>query len=143
MENATGILRACLWLALVLPMLAMAACSPSDTSGMRFDIPAQPAGQALNEFAKQADITLIFSYDLVKGDRTRALHGRYTVDHALTMLLQGTRLTYRQAADGTYLICPKDACVRSSEPSEQPSFVKRKVDANQSSGNTSAARLRD
>lgn len=108
MGNTTGTSRA--FLLLVLAVLLAVSCARTDATWKRFDIPAQPAGVALNEFARQADITLIFSYDLVADDRTHVLKGRYTVDHGLTRLLEGTGLSYRQAADGTYLICPRDAC---------------------------------
>jgi len=108
---------------------------------MPFDIPAQPAGPALNEFARQADIALIFPYDLVANDRTRALQGRYTVDRGLAVLLDGTRLGYRRAVDGTYLICLRTACPggfgrRMQAPSTTP-----EADANRNSGNSSETRL--
>lgn len=99
-----------LLLALVLSMLGMSACDAADVKGKPFDIPAQSAASALNEFAKQADVTLIFSYDLVAGERTRALKGSFTVDDGLNRLLDGTPLRYRQAPDGTYLICPLASC---------------------------------
>ncbi len=143
MRKDLGLSRAFLWLALALPMLAVAACSPVDTAGIRFDIPAQPAAPALNEFARQADITLIFSYDLVANDRTRALKGQYTVDRGLTMLLGGTRLAYQRASDGTYLICPRGGCIPASGPRRQTSSTDSIEKPGRSSGNASAARLHD
>ena len=110
MGNTTGFLRSLLLLRLVLCLLGVSACVAAGAKGRYFDIPAQPAASALNEFAKQADITLIFSYDLVAGESIRPLKGRYTVDVGLTRLLSGTPLGYRQAADGTYLICLRASC---------------------------------
>ena len=140
MGNATGISRAFQVLAILPALLGLSACVQADTALKRFDVPAQPAGQALNEFARQADITLIFSYDLVAGDRTRELKGRYTVDHGLTYLLEGTRLAYRQADDGTYLICQRDAC--GSLPAADPaSPVGLNTNTGTGGGNASATRL--
>lgn len=112
MRNTTGILRGLLWLALLLALPGVSACVATGVHGRSFDIPAQPAAPALNEFAKQADITLIFSYDLVAGENTRRLKGGFSVDEGLTRLLAGTSLDYRQATDGTYLICARASCGR-------------------------------
>jgi len=140
MGNATGISRTLLLLALLPALLAVSACVQADATLKRFDVPAQPAGQALNEFARQADITLIFSYDLVAGDRTRELKGRYTVDHGLTRLLQGTRLAYRQAMDGTYLICQREACGPPPAADAAPS-ADRNTKTGTGGGNAPATRL--
>lgn len=143
MGKIIGIPAALLSWTLALPLLAVSACAQTDAAGKRFDIPAQSAGSGLNEFARQADITLIFSYDLVADDRTQALKGRYTVDHGLATLLDGTLLAYRQGADGTYLICLEDACGTFSGSQEEisPSDPKKNMPAD--SGNASPARLHD
>lgn len=100
---------------LALILLVTTACVQADTARKRFDIAAQPAAAALNEFARQADITLIFSYDLVAGARTRALEGDYTVDDGLARLLAGTGLGYQQVGDDAFLICRLSSC----EPSHR------------------------
>jgi len=142
MGTATGISRALLLLAPLLVLLAVSACVQADTTLKQFDVPAQSAGPALNEFARQADITLIFSYDLVAGDETRELNGRFTVDHGLDRLLAGTRLSYRQAADGTYFICQRDACaLLPSAGAVRPPGLKANPGAN--GGNASTTRLHD
>ena len=127
-------------LLLLILVLGMPACAPADVEGKSFDIPAQPAASALNEFAKQADVTLIFSYDLVAGERTRPLRGGLTVDDGLTQLLAGTSLGYQQAVDGTYLICALSSCGRA--PAAEPATANgRKDSARVSGGNTSPTRL--
>ena len=110
MGQTTWFSRGPLWLALLLALSGTSACVASGAKDRLFDIPAEPAASALNEFAKQADITLIFSYDLVAGESTHALQGRFTVDAGLTRLLGGTRLGYRHTADGPYLICLRKFC---------------------------------
>lgn len=96
----------------MLPLLfgLIAGCDGADSPRTSFDIPSQPAAAALNEFARQADITLIFSYDLVDDIETRALHGRYTATTGLNELLWDTGLGYQQVEPGTFSICRGSAC---------------------------------
>lgn len=110
MGSTIGLSRGLLLLVLVFFLRGISAYAAADVKGKAFDIPAQPAAAALNEFAKQADVTLIFSYDLVAGVRTRPLNGTFTVSDGLTRLLDGTALGYRQSVDGAYLICPLVSC---------------------------------
>lgn len=102
--------------AATLVLALLCACAQADPSPTDFSIVAQPAAPALNEFARQADATLIFSYDSVSVTHTQALHGRFTVDEGLALLLEGTRLSYRKLSDGTYLVCPPAACHASTNP---------------------------
>ena len=55
-----------------------------------FNIPRLSADKALTRFARQADLTLLFPYQLVKKYQTRALHGRYTIRDGLEIMLSGT-----------------------------------------------------
>lgn len=110
MGSAIGFSRGLLLLAFVFLLFGSSPRAAADVKEKNFDIPAQPAAAALNEFAKQADVTLIFSYDLVAGVRTRPLNGTFTVSDGLTLLLVGTALGYRQSEDGAYLICPLVSC---------------------------------
>lgn len=90
--------------------LGPTACAQEERDDRQFDLAAQAAGPALNEFAMQADIVLIFPYDRVAGLRTPPLSGRFTVDAGLAHLLRGTGLGFRRGGDGTYLICGDPAC---------------------------------
>ena len=60
-----------------------------------FFIPRQAADVALTEFAEQADLTLIFPDDLVRGKSANALIGRYTRQEGIDTLLAGTGLIPR------------------------------------------------
>ncbi len=108
METAKAPVHRALLLSVIL--LGVAACANADTTHKHFDVPDQPAVAGLNEFARQADITLFFSYDLVANVHTHPLKGLYTVPEGLNRLLADTGLDHRQASDGTYLICPKSSC---------------------------------
>lgn len=104
----------------IIPFVAawvLCACVRADANHKQFDITPQPATSALNEFARQADVTLIFSYDLVVSMRSRALHGSYSVEEGLRRLLAGTPLDYRRTRGDTYLICIPEACGPASETS--------------------------
>lgn len=66
------------------------------TGRKNFDVPSQPAASALNAFAEQADITLVFSQDLVSGVTTRPLLGAYTTADGLQVMLEGTGLAIKR-----------------------------------------------
>jgi outer membrane receptor protein involved in Fe transport len=69
-----------------------------------FDIPAQLAAEGLNEFARQADVTLVFSYELVAGERTNAVQGQLSISDALARLLDGSKLGYKRINTQTIAI---------------------------------------
>ncbi len=96
--------------ALLLSLGLVVGCARADASRKDFDVGDQPAGAALNEFARQADITLIFSYDLVADVRIQPLRGRYTVTDGLSALLSDTGLDYQEVERSTFSICRKAAC---------------------------------
>jgi len=58
----------------------------------QFSVPAQDADDALTELAKQANTTLLFPFDLAQTVKTNSLVGEYTLNQALTKLLEGTEL---------------------------------------------------
>ncbi len=67
----------------------------ADDSGP-FDIAAQSAEVSLNEFALQAERSiLVVRRGAGAGVTTRRLHGEFTVEAALTRMLAGTRLQGR------------------------------------------------
>jgi outer membrane receptor protein involved in Fe transport len=69
-----------------------------------FDVPEQPAAKALNSFAEQADITLVFSQDLVQGMAVHPLHGTYTTLDGLRAMLEGTGLSIQRVNEHTISI---------------------------------------
>ena len=69
-----------------------------------FDIPAQPLGTALDEFARQADVTLLFSSSLIGRARTAGVQGELAVTTALGRLLGGTGLAFRQVSPSAIAI---------------------------------------
>ncbi|HJS92478.1 MAG TPA: TonB-dependent receptor [Steroidobacteraceae bacterium] len=86
---------------LLLGTLAVGFAAPEARAGgsaRHFDIPAESVGTALDDFARQADVTLLFSSTLVGGLKTSGVQGDFTVTQALGRLLGGTGLGFRQVS---------------------------------------------
>lgn len=95
---ALGLLLSCLIGS--MPDAALAQDQPS--AGIQhlleekaYDIPPQPLGSALNEFAETSGLQVSFPSDLAAGRNTVGIVGRYTPEKALEALLVGTGLTHR------------------------------------------------
>ena len=87
-----------------LALTLIGAQAYADTTLRHFDIQTQAAASALNEFARQADITLVFSSDLVARHQTVAIRGDFTVVDGLRKLLDGTGLSFKQISATTIAI---------------------------------------
>jgi hypothetical protein len=105
-SHRSGLLRPRILLLFRCWALAMfGAQAYADSTALRhFDIQAQTAAAALNEFARQADITLVFSSALVAKHQILAIHGDFTVIDALRKLLGGSGLSFKQVSDTTIAI---------------------------------------
>ncbi len=75
-------------LAVAMPAVAQTR----DSTPIRFDIPASDTATALNQFARQAGIHVIFPYDAVANRHVTALRGRLTRSEALRRLIAGQGL---------------------------------------------------
>jgi iron complex outermembrane receptor protein len=69
-----------------------AAESPASDTIVSFDINEQRADRALIEFARQADRTLVFSFDVARGKTAGPLVGEFSVVEGLRKLLEGSGL---------------------------------------------------
>lgn len=78
--------------AIVAAVLSAAAHAQGQTAQVRFDIAANDTATALNQFARQAGVHVIFPYDAVAGRRTPALRGRFPRGEALRRLIAGQGL---------------------------------------------------
>jgi len=72
-------------------------------------IDSQPLGQALQEFAKQCGIQIIFFSTVTEGHQAPALHGQFTTEGALRQLLDDSKLTYHEINPKTIEIRPLKA----------------------------------
>ncbi len=84
--------RAVLALLMTISATAIATDAGQDEA-IPFDIPQQRADLALTQFAEQADLTLVFPFDVVRETTANRLAGDYLVEEAIEILLAGTGLT--------------------------------------------------
>jgi len=86
-------------LCLLALSFAWAPCSAEKAADISaiylFHIDSQPLEDALQEFAGQSGMQIIFFSNLVDGLTAPAVHGRYTPTAALELLLKKSGLTYR------------------------------------------------
>lgn len=73
--------------------LALAVPATVLASPAKFDIAAQPLPKALKAFAKQANMQLLYRYDVVSRATAHPVHGKLEARTALNELLLGTGLT--------------------------------------------------
>jgi len=76
--------------------MLMAGAAMAQDASIRFDIAAQDAGSALNDFSRQSGVRVLFPYDAVAGKRVQALRGDMTVQQALDVLTRATGLQVAQ-----------------------------------------------
>lgn len=73
-------------------------------SSQNFNIDSSHADVSLIEFAKQADITIIFPYEKVKSRRANSIKGCFTIEQGITKLLENTGLVASFELDGVVTI---------------------------------------
>ena len=91
--------RLLLCLGFLIPALARA--EPLD-----FNLPAEPASEALLAFSDQAKIEVLFSFDELGRVQSTPVLGRYEPEDALTHLLLGTGFTARRNGRGKFIVTP-------------------------------------
>lgn len=73
----------------------VAAATSSEPIKCNVKIESQPLGLALQEFAKQCGIQIIFFSRITDGLQAPAMNARYTITGALEVLLSRSHLTFR------------------------------------------------
>ncbi len=81
--------------------LLVSAPAFADARKVTFDIPAETTAAALNDLARQAQIHVLFPYDIGAQTQAPAVKGTYTVDEALVAILSGSGLEVASSTDGT------------------------------------------
>ena len=96
-----ALLGTALGLAMV-PGITLAA----DTSlvSSTYAIAPGPLDEVLNQFARQAGITLSSTPALTQGLQSRGLHGQYSAEQALGVLLAGSGLTALDQGNRTFIV---------------------------------------
>ena len=71
-----------------------------------FNIQVQPLSTSLNKLSDIAKISFLFPYHLVEYKKGNSIQGNYTVEQALSVLLNGTNLEGELSNDRAFLIKP-------------------------------------
>lgn len=87
---------------------ALVAPAYAQQQAQTFNIPAQNTASALNEFARQAGVQILFPYDVAQRSNSEALQGSFTRNEALRRLTAGTQLTIR-SDDGRTIVLADSA----------------------------------
>lgn len=88
----------------------------------RFDIPAQALSTALDQFARQSGVQILYPYRIASGRRSTALRGEMPVRAALERLLRGNGLEIARFGDRvvTLRIAPPIRAAKHSLPRRAP-----------------------
>src|SRR5579871_6406460 len=74
-----------------------------------FNLPEQPLADSLRAIGQQTDMNILFEPEAVKDTRSPALHGQFTVDQAIHLVLVGTKLEAQHTAATSVVIKVKSA----------------------------------
>ena len=121
----TPLAHAALLLVLALPLQGALAQTGAPAQTQRFDMAAQPLAAALDQFARQAGLQLVFAPELAAGRQAPALHGQLPLREALDSLLKNSGLHGRMQ-DGTLTV--ETAPTRESTLAEVRVLARRAVD---------------
>ena len=101
-------------LGLVCAVFFHSSVPSAEPAAHTLHIASQPLDSALQEFARQTGVQIIFFSYLTDGQRAPALDGSYSVDVAMRALLADSKLTFRRVNAKTIEIRP----VRRSDRSQ-------------------------
>jgi iron complex outermembrane recepter protein len=107
----------CVCIVAIAWITRLAAAPSSDPVKYHFKIDSQPLGTALQQFAEQSGVQIIFFSQVTEGLQAPALNGSYTISGALEMLLSGSDLIFRVINPKTIEICLRTACTKGSRAS--------------------------
>ncbi|ESQ92584.1 TonB-dependent receptor [Asticcacaulis benevestitus] len=89
--------------------LIVAPAAWADAKVFAFDIPAENAAKALNDFSVQAKVQLLFPYDVAARSVASAVKGDLTREAALAQLLLNTNLEVASQTDTTISLRVKES----------------------------------
>ena len=108
LRNSPQPLALAIALALAVPASLSVApqAAAAEQAVQHFDLPAGALADQLNQLAAQSGVYLAGNAALTAGKTGPALHGSYSVDQALQLLLAGSELTVVQTGEGRYQVQP-------------------------------------
>ncbi len=93
-------------LGLMWAFLFQGTVQGAEPAAYTLHIASQPLDSALQEFARQTGVQILFFSHLTDGHRAPALDGTYSVDAAMKVLLADSNLTFRRVNAKTIEIRP-------------------------------------
>lgn len=88
-----------------LPLAAQAAAAQDAQAATRaYDVAAGPLGEALNQFARQAGITLAATPAQTQGKQSQGLHGTFSAGQGLSALLAGSGLQASSSDGASFVV---------------------------------------
>jgi hypothetical protein len=87
--------------------IAYAQAPESVVPAMAFDLPALPLSQALEQYDARTSVSVFFPSELVAGRVSHAVHGYFSPEQALRLLLEGTGLMLQSAAEQAFVLAPE------------------------------------
>ncbi|MGV3482364.1 MAG: TonB-dependent receptor domain-containing protein [Sphingobium sp.] len=100
----------CAWLA-AAATIALSCAAPAMAQSRPFDVPAQPAIEAVSALARQAEAQILLPGRIARGVRTNTVTGDMTIEQALQKLLAGTGLSAQKTGARTWTIVRNAAAV--------------------------------
>ncbi len=89
----------------LVPIVSAAFATAASAQAARdFSIAAGPMDGALVAYARQADVQLLYTAELVAGLQTPGVSGRHAPDAALDRLLTGTGVTWSRSRPGVVVL---------------------------------------
>src|SRR5882757_2301885 len=122
-------LRSLMLLALAmlsLPVLALTA-DGGDPVKYNLKINKQPLSTALQEFATQYGVQIVFFAKVTDGHEVPSLEGKFTAADAMTRLLEHTNLTFQQLNPKTIEVQPKAVATDLQTTGETSSVASKSV----------------
>ena len=89
-RDKRNIPKQCVWLMAISILISSAHVIADST--LHFNIPRQNADEALLQFGTQADISVVYDHNLIKDLRTNQLHGEFTLEQGIRILLKDSGL---------------------------------------------------
>jgi iron complex outermembrane receptor protein len=102
--RGTGASAAVLAWTLAIAVASGASAHAQSLRALPIDTAGQSLTTALTDIARRSGRELLLSAPTASGRAAPRLKGRYTIDQALMLLLEGSGLAYRRTADGTYIV---------------------------------------
>lgn len=108
--------------ALLAALLSAGVIAPShaaDAAAKTYTIAAAPLAEALNRFAADAGVILVFDANLLRGLQSKGLQGKYDLPSGFQALLAGTRYEVVPARSGAYILRERSVPPPAREPASE------------------------